>query len=274
MEMKKSWLHAAKMLTLGQSRRIDCCNPSCITLSSNTAKVEHTDKGYRVYCFACNFNDFVGHGIRCLSKLNLEVFTTAQCNAWTTNVHLPSDFSLAIPFEVAVPFLYKAGIYSSTARQYNIGWSEKLRRIILPVYANNKLVYLQARAEKGVHPKYINPKVDKASIAFKSQKSKHKVFNFIVVTEAILSAIRTGVYSESWSTLGSTLTDAIALELSNTNKHVVLWYDPDTAGVRGSTKAKNKLMQLDTKVTEIRTIKKPKDYTNEEILSVLQGVSL
>ena len=262
-----SWELIAKALPEGRSRRIDC--PFCDTLSRNTANVSHKQDGFALYCFSCKAKPFIPHGLRSISKLQLTTSLAAQSTFLTAPLELPKDCTTNVPEHLAI-WLYKSSIFKSTYQQYGICWSPELQRIVLPVYKDDKLVYMQARAVlPGMEPKYLNRRdVNKQGILFESLPSAFIEDNeVVVVTEAILSAIRVGWYYKAYSTMGSKLTDAAAWQLSS--QKVILWYDPDKAGEEGARQAFKTLRSIGGKVYNLRTKLKPKQYTNSEIKDIL-----
>lgn len=261
-----SWEVIARALPEGRSRRIDC--PLCDTSSRNTANVSHKPDGFALYCFSCKAKPFIPHGLRSISKLNLTTSLAAQSTFLTSPMELPKDCTTNVPEHLAI-WLYKSSIFKSTYQQYGICWSPELQRIILPVYKDGNLVYMQARAViPGMKPKYLNRRdANKQGVLFESLPSTFIEGTAVVVTEAILSAIRVGWYYKAYSTMGSKLTDSAAWQLSNQN--VILWYDPDIAGEEGARQAFKTLRSIGGKVYNLRTKLKPKQYTNSEIKDIL-----
>lgn len=202
--------------------------------------------------------------MRSISQLNLRKEDTK----FLTSASLPPDFTLDIPPIHAV-WLYKAGIFASTAVQYSIGWSEKLQRIILPVYKDGKLIYTQARAVHKGQEKYLNRCGEaREKILFRSAWSKYLLSaEVVVLTEDILSAIRTGIYLPSYSTLGTELTDTAAFLLSK-RKFVIVWYDNDKGGHTGSIKVVKKLESIGVPCINYKGIQDPKYYTNQELIDI------
>lgn len=265
--LEPKWLSLAKMLEEGSSRRFKCVFCSG---TGNNLKVTHNADGYNCYCFRCHIKKFKGHGIRSISKLKL--FKATQ-EFRTEEMKLPKDFSLDIPPEYAV-WLYKAGIFKDTAELYGIGWSKSLQRVVLPVYQNSELLYVQARSViPGMKPKYLNRTAsNKSNIVFESKSSKHCLTDkVIVVTEDILSAVRTGVYAKSFSLLGTTLTDAVAFKLSEYKALVLIWLDPDDAGVNSALKVRKKLRSLGTACVIYNGKEDPKYFTNDELKEIING---
>lgn len=268
MHQTESWYSLAKSLHEGSSTRVNCLNDNC-TDNRRSMKVQHSADGYSCYCFSCHFKRRKLHGERSISKLvasrNNKLFISQNKYVPT----LPKDFTTEIPAKYAV-WLYKAGIYKDTYIKYGIGWSQGMQRIILPVYKQDELIYLQARAVlHGMQPKYLNPS-NSNSVYFKSLPSKYLITNkVIVITEDMLSAIRTGVYLTSYSLLGTVISDALAYKLSDYT--CLIWLDPDKAGINGTRKVKKKLQSLGCKVYALSGTKDPKYYTNEELKEILHG---
>lgn len=233
-------------------------------------KIAHTDRGYTVYCFRCNYTDIEQHGMRSISQL---VLSKGIAEYKAMPLQLPKDFTTEIPEKHTI-WLYKAGIFKDTALRYGIGWSNSTQRVILPVYKDDKLVYMQARAVILRHePKYLNKQgASRAAILFESYRSKHWLCpsNTVVITEDILSAIRTGVYVRSFSTLGTKLTDAAAYKLSEYK--CIVWYDNDKAGWLGAVKVKKKLESLGTTCLIYDGRQDPKYYDNSELINILGGL--
>lgn len=237
--------------------------------TKRSMKIQHSDKGCSAYCFKCHAKEFKGHGLRPLNKLALFKATKEFC----TKVVLPKDFTTEIPPKHAV-WLYKAGIYKDTSELYGIGWSKALQRVILPIYRNSELIYMQSRAViPGMKPKYLNKTAaGKANILFESKDSKHCLTNkIVVVTEDILSAIRTGVYVKSFSLLGTDCTDAVAYILSKYNALVVIWLDPDKAGVVAGPKVLKKLRSIGVNSVIYSGKEDPKYYTNAELMEIINA---
>lgn len=258
------WLRLAKHLTEGSSKRFKCVIGCTEDRQYLAMKVTHDAEGYRAYCFRCGKAKRHRHGLRSINQLQLQKDT--QSFLRTTN--LPFDFTTKIPEEYAL-WLYKAGIYKDTYKRYNIGWSEGMQRVVLPVYSNEELVYVQARSViQGHEPKYLNKTAsNKETVLFESLESKYLLGDYVVITEDILSAIRTGVYLRSFSTLGTKITDAVAYILSKYK--CIIWYDNDNAGIEGGIKVRKKLISLGTDVQIYRGTKDPKHYTNEELQEIL-----
>lgn len=254
------WLDQAKELRLGGHVYVDCdCG------KGKTLVINHRNDAYTAYCFRCDRKEYHKKGqlsiaeIAALKKLNEEA------EAFVSDIELPKDFTNDIPLEGRL-WLYRASISESLIKKYRIGYSESLKRVILPVYRYNKLVWFIGRAvHTGQKPKYIAPSEATHGIIFKSGVAKKTV----VVTEDILSAIRVGEITPAYSLLGTKLSTHQAKELMDFT--VVLWLDSDLAG-RNATNKMEKALGLVTDVYRVVTKKDPKMLTRQEIRDVLTPV--
>ncbi len=255
------WLEVAKQLPLGHKRRVrhDCSE-------NRDMVVGHDEIGYSAYCHRCGPVGNVKHGYRNLEELQRlrELNSIAQ----ETQTHeLPKDFTKDIPEQQAA-WLYKAGISVRRAADCGIGWSDRLHRIVIPVYSSSgDLVYWQARAvRKGQTPKYTNPPIPKTNLLYWVHPSDDgRGESRVVVTEDILSAIRIGKHVTAASILGTKTSDSQAAQLSRYNR-VDYWLDPDGAGREGARAGTQKL----SLVTQSGTLGKtcevdPKNLSDREI---------
>jgi hypothetical protein len=265
---KESWLDLAKRLEPGSRRyhdHIDCGPGRTLVVSSN----EH---GWTAHCFRCNDDGFEPFGTRTLSELRNVAFGLAQQERMFehSKCSLPSDFTTEIP-DYAALWLYKAGIFKSTAKDYTFGWSAKLQRVVLPVYNNGVLDFIQARSIDGRKPKYLNnAAVPKTSILFRSQGVHTRE---VVITEDMLSSVRVGSLMSATSTLGTSLSDEQCYQLVRDYDEFTVWYDPDGAGKKGSAATARKLRLTGSVVRVIESSKDAKCYSNREMLSILQGAT-
>jgi len=261
------WLQIAQNLAPNRRVRIDC--PECdLGRNKKAAVVSHDQSGYSCYCFACGSIGFRHKGKQTLEELNrIRKLNDEAINYKDYSIQLPKDFTTDIPIEGRL-WLYKAGISEACWSKYNIGYSDNLKRVILPVYdRDNKLVWYQGRAVlKGQTPKYIQPSRERSKVLFQSSNLGDDIRRVIVV-EDILSAIRVGNIIKTVSLLGTKITTGQASVLSRYNR-VTLWLDGDKAGQQGANSIR-KSLSLVTDVDVIRTEKDPKEYTNEQIKEIL-----
>lgn len=251
------WLEVAKALKLGDRVYEDCACGKGRTLAIN-----HRNKGYSTFCFRCDRKDWHPKGRLSIAEITAMKALNEEAKSFKSKIELPEDFSLDIPVEGRL-WLYRASITESLIKQYRIGYSEKLQRVIVPVYRYNKLIWFIGRAvHKGQEPKYIAPSESKDKVLFYSGRVKDRV----VVTEDILSAIRIGQVSPAASVLGTKLSMEQLTQLIDVD--VTLWLDGDIAG-RKASKSMEKDLSMVTSVRSVVTDRDPKMLTNKEIKDVL-----
>lgn len=266
------WLDSAQNLPLGQKTRIDC--PDCGEgTQTNAAILNHTAKGYSLYCCACGFNPFRSKGVQTLEERK----KIADLNANVTyekEVVLPDDIRDEIPL-IGRLWLYKASISDGMARRLGIGWSERLQRVILPVHdADGNLIWYQGRAvHAGQKPKYLQPSRDRREVMY----TRHRLLDdrtpcdssVAIIVEDIASAIRVCLAGfKAYSLLGTKLTTEQLNRLAK-YKRVVTWLDGDRAGKDGAYNIRRSLSML-TEVENIQTELDPKEYSNVQINQILE----
>ena len=260
------WLDLAKKLPTGHNVRFRHCGKDTAGVAYNNSD------GYSFICHRCG-----EHGRQSVGYLNFkELIKIRQRNEeakvalQSSTVTLPYDFTTDIPPE-GMLWLLKASITPYMAKQAGFGWTPRYQRVILPVYRDNKLTYYQARAVlQGQTPKYLNPKVDRASLLYVNRHST-STNNRVVVTEDILSARRVFLAQTSADTvsiLGTKITIQQANQLANYDR-VTMWLDPDKAGRNGDIKIR-KLMNLVTETDYISLNKDPKLLTDMQIRDQIQ----
>lgn len=267
MLVESSWLPQAKRLVEGtkQYNNHTCGSGKTLVVSANEA-------GWGAHCFRCNENGFVPYGLRIMADLSVIRKKEVMYEKESTCV-LPEDFTLEIPPEYST-WLSRNSIFTSTARMYGVGYSEQLKRIILPIYEGNSLIFQQARAvEVWRKPKYLNQgNVPKSSVLFKSSLEGLPFDNSMrvcCITEDIASCMRVGMYIPAVCALGTSLSDAQAEQIAVQYDYVLHWYDSDQAGINGTIKGQRVLRMLGLKCYSVCTSKDPKQYTNQEIVQVL-----
>jgi hypothetical protein len=227
-------------------------------------KISHDDEGYHAYCFRCSEGGFKAHGLRRIS----DVFAEREF-CYAKNITLPTDFTKEVPDFASVWYL-KAGVNTEMAQGYGIGWSDKLQRVLLPVYNGDELVVVQARAvHKGQHPKYLNQQGNKKSLTLFKSHSYTGSGAVVCITEDILSCIRVGEVVPCVCCMGTSLSDAQAGQLLGYDS-VAVWLDNDQAGWKGSSKMHRKLSPVvSTRV--IHAEADPKCYDNQAIKEIING---
>jgi len=269
-----TWNEIAKNLPCGQNDRADC--PSCGEgTNTNAAIVNHNPKYYSIHCYACDFNDFESKGVLSLAERQRINELNEAALRVVRKIELPKDISYD-PEDFsreARMWLYKGGLTPSVWKQYSIGYSKMLERVILPVFnATGDLIWFQCRAVlAGQKPKYIQPSGDRSNILFVANKTQST--SRVVVVEDIMSAIRVGLATFDSNTqvaslLGTKVTSGQA-EYLGQFAICTTWLDGDKAGKRGSYDIR-KTIGLLTCCDNIRTEEDPKAYSNKQIQDILR----
>ena len=249
------WLEQAQALPLGRSKRVQHCN------HNTTMKITHDEDGYHAYCFRCSEGGFKGHGVQRIR----DVFAEKEFE-YARQPTLPADFTLDVPASAAV-WYYSYGISASLAREYSIGYSRRLDRVVIPVYVAGALEVVQARAvRKGMQPKYLNQAGNKkGDILFRSHDTEGES---VCITEDILSCIRVGEVMPCVCCMGTSLSLQQQAQLIQYST-ILVWLDNDPAGWKGARKMYKALRPVVPDVRVIQSEHDPKLYTNEQIKEML-----
>lgn len=273
------WLQQAQRLPEGRSARVshDCGE-------GRPMIIEHTAEGFRCWCHRCHEGGFKPHGQRALSKI---------VERWNAAAGDHNDFKIILPHDLtrrdlpwpAVRWLSKAGITQRLMDEYNIGYSPRYGRVYLPVYSApnrsgvRRLEYYQGRAVyDGQVPKYLNPKVNKASLVFSSRNRapgsitprESKRGQTAIITEDILSAIRVGEVpgAAGVSILGTSPSPGQINYLS-TFRSCLIWLDPDSAGQKATRLLKRSLEMIGQPFWVMTSERDPKLYSHRELQEMI-----
>jgi DNA primase len=236
--------------------------------------VSNEERGYRAYCFRCGPRGFVAHGDFSIDQLRRrrEEFALLQ----EAHVRLPHDFTTEIPPNEAV-WLYRAGVSTEIAKHYGFGYSQHLRRVVLPVYSDGDLVGFTARSTIGAKPKYIERMSNAASAVFSSDPAVRLpdcdtvTGPDLVIVEDILSAVRVGRVARRAVALLGTSANEHQLAVTKGCKTISIWLDADRAGKTAHHKLKRRLELQGYPTVSIRTEQDPKRYSNREIRRLLSS---
>lgn len=238
--------------------------------------ISHTSDGYSHRCFRCGDGGFVKHGVRSVSEMLQHRKELDQYMNERGDLALPDDFTLDMPNE-ALGWFLRYGISSAMCKHYQFGYSESLGRAVMPVFdLDGRLRMTVSRAlYKDQQPKYKNKKDgDPSTTAFYSDDEflLREPLKGTVITEDILSAGRAGRVLPAVSTLGTYLSDKLAVRLSTgLDAPFYIWYDGDAAGIKGARQAKRTLDLLGIENYNVRTDLDPKEYNNDQIINFIKG---
>lgn len=164
-------------------------------------------------------------------------------------------------------WLYKAGCGLPEISELGAYWHKASSRLVLPIFDGENLIYWQARdvnwSRKSKRSKYLNPSVDKQYLVAKYGRG-----NPLVLTEDVLSAYRVGQSTEAWSLLGTNLTDHVANQIP-TSRQVLVWLDPDPAGIRAARIITKQLTSIGIDARRVDSRADPKCLSKREISHVL-----
>lgn len=229
-----------------------------------------TLKGDVFHCFNCGVSGFIPNKYKYdLSKLKERLASGGtEITEEVDTIHLPYDVVPELP-PLALMWLNKYGIDYTTARKYGFVYSERMNRLILPLYdEEGALIFWQgrglARPTKDF-PKYINTttRVGKYKV-FKNEVSKS-----VCLVEDILSAIKVCLAGiNSIPILGSYVNGKLLTYCKDYDR-IYLWLDYDKKFE--SIKYSQKIRTLTGKpchsiVTELD----PKEYTIKQIQDTLR----
>jgi hypothetical protein len=283
------WLSQAKALPYGQKTKIKCCasDRSCI--------ISHDAKGYRAWCFRCDPQTpirFVPHGLRSISELS-KIASQASTLMRSSEVRMPSDATPKLS-SLGMGWLLRGGLSLDLSRKYGIMESPSLGRIALPIQSmSGKLSAVLLRSlSKDIKPKYLlkSENTHEATV-FHSRRDTILPSAYaagtttafdLVLTEDVLSAIRTGRHCASAALLGTAFDSGRMAAVLHPRAPSVEWYRDETAKLRlgvwldpdkaGRAATRNLLAALRLQghhVVDIRTERDPKYYSDNEIRSIL-----
>jgi hypothetical protein len=255
------WMKIAVTLPVSHSRRVNCWKCG----GEKTASVTNMGKNYVVFCFRCKETE----------KQDPPAMTAAERLAMrraadafeAQEPSLPDDFTLDIPIQ-GLLWLSKGGLHLDDIKEHGFGWSNTMRRVIMPVMAGSKLVAVQARRvdPSGDGPKYLGQVWSGPRPVFIAGQSG----NDITLTEDILSAARVGKVAEAWSLLGTNLMPAVIAQIAERNPdRVNVWMDNDDAGINARRKMLRQLGAVGINARGIMSDRDPKHHTLQEMKELL-----
>lgn len=265
---ESSWLPLAKELQRGQKQRV---NHTC--KADRSMIINAGDNGWSAYCFRCG-SGFHPYPTPSLAERleRLAVQREADDHA-KSSVVLPSPALHDVtqwPSDASV-WLYKAGFPIPEINKHGWYWSERLHRVILPVKQNNVPVFWQGRnVHDDYRPKYLAPEADRSRIAAEYDSS----IGMLVLTEDILSAAKVSRQFNAWSILGTKLPEPLMHRLVLGRRPVVVWLDPDKAGMDGMNKIVNTLRSFNVQCTGLVSRADPKLLCNQEISDAIKEVTV
>lgn len=269
------WLREAENLSPGVKTKIP--HPGCTT--SNAMQIEHGEDGFSAYCFKCGAKGWKPHSATTMQdyldrKAAIEARREAEQHR---GIDLPADFSQEMP-EVGALWLAKNGFnYQTCVEQHGMGWSEAMQRVIIPCYDfNKKYIGFTARAMyKNQGAKYIERlNSDSYPFIWSTNNLGINIRSICILTEDYLSAIRCSNVCTCMACMGTTVS-AAAFKYIRRFATIAIWFDPDSAGRKGSFSIYKKFRTDKQQILIINSEKDPKHHTNryiKEKLNVRQEI--
>jgi len=213
--------------------------------SGKVLLVENKTEGYAAWCHRCSDKGFWPHPAPTLAERLERLSRASQVEAAaTTTLALPQPMNLdpsTWPLEARV-WLYKAGLSNDKIKELGFYYWGAAHRVVMPVYDDQGLVYWQARGFERGRPKYINPPVDRSTVA--PSYGTEAGLRCLVLTEDILSAVRVGEVAPAMPLMGTRVSLRVLLLAQQSLSRIVVWLDPDDAGRSGASKTVRALRNL------------------------------
>lgn len=214
---------------------------SCNNCKSSDGVYLYSDGSY---CFVCKQKQFTKN-----NKRDLEYSEEAPT--------FPTNLTNVFPPEELLWFS-KYKITSQLRNKYNIKFDRDSKRIFLPVYSGDAIVYYQMRSLYNKTVKYKNPRFLSKHVFYCGKES-----TVLVIVEDIISAIRVGQQFETVALLGTSWHPSAYKYLLGKTK-CYIWLDKDAEHKSLVLSRELNKINLCT-VNSIVSEKDPKCYTDEEI---------
>jgi hypothetical protein len=172
--------------------------------------------------------------------------------------------------------LHGYGLDEDDLRQYGIGWSKGMNRMIVPVYKDAKLIGWQGRwyGNLSEQPKYITRYSDNPSLySYLPNAGSDK----LIVVEDMLSGIKTAKEANTLVLLGNNMSDEALVQVLS-NKEALIFLDHDNANVvRNQNNIRDRLTSVGIAASIWRMSygkqRDPKEHTQEELRKIINGHS-
>lgn len=184
----------------------------------------------------------------------------------------PMEFDISKWSKNKHKYWAKRGFNEETIGKWQLGYDPQENRVVVPIYFKKELVGWTKRALDDVtKPKWSHSngvpmsKVLFGMDAFSGESA--------ILVEAPLSAIMLDQYGikGAVASFGASLSDEQAVLLRTNYNNVLIFYDPDEAGARGTEKAIKKLEKFMSVYVVQQTRDDPAAMTKEECLEAISG---
>ena len=228
--------------------------------------VKRTRKGTLYNCFNCGYSAFKPSKGASLEETKERLYGMGRVQKTDGTVHISLPFDLVYDLPSAAKlWLDRYNITEDEIRKYRFGYSEKLNRLILPLYnQEGELVFWQGRnlgKATRENPKYLNVRSSKdCAITINGAGSDSSK---VAIVEGILDAIKVGRQIHAIPLLGSHLSTKVLQKVGEYDT-IFSWLDMDKR--MSSIKFCNKIkLFTGKKCKSIITELDPKDQSDEVI---------
>jgi len=202
------------------------------------------------WCFACGYY---------VSGNKIAQFKSTDRQP-TYAITLPFDASIEIPTE-PLQWFYSYDFDENTLKRHHVMWSESKQMLLFPYFIEGELLGWQGRCfgeERSKRKWFTQGKIDDFLYTIGQRNST------LVLTEAIISAIKVGRIQEASPCFGSHISNQRLLRISKFYDKIIIWLDPDKHKEAICAAKTAQLFGLETHT--IISDKKPKDYSMEDII--------
>lgn len=257
-------LRAAEYLVVGQAVRVshECGEGKCMQVSRNP-------KGVGYWCHRCQDKGFLPIQ-RPLAERIAELTAAREAEGqarMSLALPMPAEYDPQQWPDKARVWLYKAGMSNDDIMAQGFYYNGRMLRVVMPVRQDGKLVYWQARGFDAAQAKYLNPVIDRSTIApTYGQGDVH------VLTEDILSAWKVGCVTKATSLMGVRLNDTLLAQLVADRKPIVVALDPDPPGIAGAQQVAARCRMVGLRTEILHTRLDPKCLPRLEIKQCLSDI--
>lgn len=177
------------------------------------------------------------------------------------------------------PYWRARGFTDATVGKWGLGYDSSCNRVTVPVYMGGELVGWQKRRVDDVaqanEPKWRSaPSMNRNLVLFGLDEAVRSRTGVAILVEAPLSAVMLDQqgFHGAVASFGCQLSDEHALVLRSCFDRVIVFYDPDEAGDRGTVRAVNKLSPFMDVLVVPDSRDDPAAQTAEENAAALDSV--
>lgn len=217
------------------------------------------------FCFGCKYHEASPDSIDVLRR-RLDNNKNMEKNKNGSGIIDSSSFTRIIPAR-ALEWLKKYSISALEIQHYNLLWDIHKESLVFPLFdESGQIILTNSRyfGDDPGHPKYItNGHKAENTIFIKNNSTPDS----LVLVEDFVSALKVARFASCLPLFGVTISASVVKWASGRFKHIRVWLDMDKASQSLLEASKMSQYVPDTRV--ILTPLDPKEYSNNDILSIL-----